>query len=194
MTRNKLGQTLLTLIEVNRECLPESLALILKREYGCHRRDMEKTELCLSQQLESAICAEKILEQLHQLESKSNCELTTIWVMLFLSSLVPNLTLGLQDIFTDAYLSKQYYDEWHNGTEIDQNETCHELKFGNGTKEIQFPELKAFAVCLNSESKFFYTITFLLLVNVFYLFEFLLLESKYEPTGLRKKIVVSIQI
>ncbi len=36
----QIGQTLLTLIEVNREALSESLPLVLKREYGCHRRDM----------------------------------------------------------------------------------------------------------------------------------------------------------
>ncbi len=38
LTKNVLGQTLLTLIEVNRESLSESLPLVLKREYGCHRR------------------------------------------------------------------------------------------------------------------------------------------------------------
>ncbi len=40
LQKNLLGQTLLTLIEVNRESLSESLPLVLKREYGCHRRDM----------------------------------------------------------------------------------------------------------------------------------------------------------
>ena len=38
LSTNKLGQTLLTLIEVNRANLTESLPLVLKREYGCHRR------------------------------------------------------------------------------------------------------------------------------------------------------------
>lgn len=37
LSKNVLGQTLLTLIEVNRESLSESLPLVLKREYGCHR-------------------------------------------------------------------------------------------------------------------------------------------------------------
>ena len=194
MSRNKLGQTLLTLVEVNRESLPESLALLLKREYGCHQRDMDNTELCLSKQLESAICAEKILEQLHQLEPKSNCELISIWVMLFLTSLVPNLTLGTMDIFSDAYLSKQYYDEWQSKTYAKNvSDICNELKL-NASEANEFPELKAFAACLNSESKFFYTIIFLVLVNFFYLIEFMVLDTKYEPTGLRKKIVVSIHL
>ncbi len=38
--KNLVGQTLLTIIEVNREAMSESLPLVLKREYGCHRRDM----------------------------------------------------------------------------------------------------------------------------------------------------------
>ena len=41
LSTNKLGQTLLTLIEVNRESLSESLPLVLKREYGCHRRYLD---------------------------------------------------------------------------------------------------------------------------------------------------------
>ena len=52
-------------------------------------------------------------------------------------------------------------------------------------------ELEAFAICLDSQTKFNYTIGFLLLSLVFYLTEFLVLDSKYEPTGLRKKISVS---
>ena len=34
--RNDLNQTLASIIEVNREDMPESLALVLKAEYACH--------------------------------------------------------------------------------------------------------------------------------------------------------------
>ena len=37
--RNYEGQTLLAIIEVNRVNLAESLPLVLKKEYGCHRRE-----------------------------------------------------------------------------------------------------------------------------------------------------------
>ena len=60
----------------------------------------------------------------------------------------------------------------------------------NNTKN---PELKAYATCLNAESKFFYTIAFLLIPLIFYLTEFLTLTSEYEPTGLRARIAVSLQ-
>ena len=65
------------------------------------------------------------------------------------------------------------------------NATCYELTEQNP------PELQAFASCLNSEAKFNYTIAFLLLPLVFYLTEFLMLRPEYEPTGLRKRIIVS---
>ena len=68
---------------------------------------------------------------------------------------------------------------------IEHNATCYELTEQNP------PELQAFASCLNSEAKFNYTIAFLLLPLVFYLTEFLMLRPEYEPTGLRKRIIVS---
>ena len=51
---------------MNRENLSESLPLVLKKEYGCHRRDMIRTELCLSVQLETSASASEIIQELHQ--------------------------------------------------------------------------------------------------------------------------------
>jgi hypothetical protein len=179
---------LLSLIEVNRESLPESLALVLKHEYGCHHRSMKQTELCLSRQLDSSDSAYQILEALHDMEPKTCCQIFWIWLLLFLTSLAPNLTLGTMDISADAILSQQYYNEWMNATFVsNQTQKCYNLTHNSSNGQHR---LEAFAVCLNSESKFLYTIAFLLLSLVFYLTEFLTLESKYEPTGLRKKISV----
>ena len=71
---------------------------------------------------------------------------------------------------------------------IKHNETCYELT------EQHPPELQAFSSCLNSESKFNYTIAFLLLTVIFYLLEFLTLRPEYEPTGIRQRIIVSTTI
>ena len=54
-------------MEVNRDSLSESIPIVLKREYGCHRRDMTKTELCLSEQLETSESAYEIIRELHAL-------------------------------------------------------------------------------------------------------------------------------
>ena len=188
LSRNQLGQTFLAMIEVNRENLQESLSLVLKREYGCHHRDMKRTEFCLSKQLESSDSGFHILQELYNMEPKSICEIVWIWFLLFLTSLVPNLALGIQDIFSDAYLSTEYYNDWKNETHTNKTAAdCNAYAISsNGTTT-----LKAFAVCLDSQTKFNYTIGFLLLSLVFYLTEFLVLGSKYEPTGLRIKISVS---
>jgi len=104
LSSNVSGQTLLTLIEVNRESLSESLPLVLKREYGCHRRDMRRTELCLSEQLETSASASEIIVELHQLEPKSFCQIFFIWAVLFFTSLMPNVSLATFDIASDSFL------------------------------------------------------------------------------------------
>lgn len=182
------GQTLLTLIEVNRESLSESLPLVLKREYGCHRRDLTRTELCLSEQLETSASAYEIIQELHQLEPKNCCQIFVIWATLFLTSLTPNIGLALADIISDAYLTVEYHGNMMNQTfNIHHKEKCNEYR-------IQKPvPLKAFAACLDSRSQFFYTIAFLLLPLIFYLTEFLTLRTDYEPTGLRRRILVSLR-
>lgn len=182
--KNTLGQTLLTLIEVNRESLSESLPLVLKREYGCHRRDMIKTELCLSEQLETSESASEIIQELHQLEPKSLCQILVIWATLFLTSLTPNLGLAMSDIFSDAYLVVEYHSNMQNDSYVDtQANECHVL-------QAQSPiPLQAYASCLDSRSQFYYTLTFLLIPLIFYLTEFVTLRPEYEPTGLRRRIV-----
>ena len=105
ISKNLADQTLLTLIEVNREALSESLPVVLKKEYGCHRRDIGKTELCLSSQLESSASAAEIIKELQELEPKSCCAIFKIWAILFLTSLTPNIGLCTFDILSDSYLT-----------------------------------------------------------------------------------------
>ena len=71
----------------------------------------------------------------------------------------------------------------------DRSDNCQNFK--DEAKDEVYP-LEAYAVCLNSQSQFFYTIAFLILPLVFYLTEFITLTNDYEPTGLRQRIIVSI--
>ena len=150
---------------------------------------MYKTELCLSQQLESSESAYVIIEELHQLEPKNMCQISAIWVILFMTSLCPNLTLGFLDISSDIQLAREYYGDMLNPTLKNiNNQSCDNL-----TKQRDadgFP-LEAYSACLNIESKFFYTTIPLGVCFIINLVEFLVLESKYESTGLRKRILVS---
>ena len=85
--RNAEGQTLLAIIEVNRVNLAESLPIVLKKEYGCHRRDILKTEQCLSRQLESSMSSGQIIMELNDLEnSNSLSKRMKIWTIIFCRS------------------------------------------------------------------------------------------------------------
>ena len=53
---------------------------------------------------------------------------------------------------------------------------------------------EAYGDCFSYESRFNYTIFFLILTPFFWLFEFLTLRDDHEPTGLRKKLKVIINI
>ena len=78
--------------------LAESLPIVLKKEYGCHRRDILKTEQCLSRQvkeksiiwdnrlfqLESSMSAGQIISELNDLEnSNSMSKRLAVWAKFF---------------------------------------------------------------------------------------------------------------
>ena len=146
---------------------------------------MAKTELCLSSQLESSASAAEIIKELQELEPKSCCAIFKIWAILFLTSLTPNIGLCAFDILSDAYLTIEYWGNYQNAS-FNANQEYNCSQFNN----TEHPELRAYATCLNAESKFFYTIAFLLIPLIFYTTEFLTLRDEYEPTGLRQRIQV----
>ena len=60
---------------------------------------------------------------------------------------------------------------------------------------IFFPDVQvfpraAYEYCFDYESRFYYTIIFVLLTPLFWLFEFLTIRDEYEPTGLRQLVKV----
>ena len=110
--RNNLRQTILSIIEVNREDMPESLALVLKVEYACHAGDLTQAEICLSGQLETSNSSFEIIKGLHQLKQLSWCQKFNIWVILFVTWLVPSYGLTAFDWSSDGYLAYEYWNEW----------------------------------------------------------------------------------
>ena len=116
LIRNNLDQTLMSIIEVNREDMSESLALILKAEYACHAGDLIQAEICLSGQMETSNSAFEIIKGLHQLQPMTWCQQFQIWLTLFLTWLIPNYFLTAFDWYSDGYLAHQYWNEWNNET------------------------------------------------------------------------------
>ncbi len=52
------------------------------------------------------------------MEPKSFCQVLTIWLTLFFTSLSPNLGLAVSDIFSDAYLVVEYHSNMKNQTYV----------------------------------------------------------------------------
>ena len=125
--RNDLNQTLTSILEVNREDMPESLALVLKVEYACHAGDLTQAEICLSGQMETSTSSFEIIKGLHQLQPLTWCQKFNIWIVLFFTWLIPNYWLTGFDWFSDGYLTWAYYQEWNN-TDSNLTETCNDSK------------------------------------------------------------------
>ena len=68
MHKNNDGHTLLTLIEMNKHSLPETLITVLKCENAFHENNINATECCLRDQLESSLSTNEIIALLHQQE------------------------------------------------------------------------------------------------------------------------------
>ena len=118
--RNNEDQTLMTILELNRKCMSESLSVLLKLEYACHGTDLTPAEVCLSEQLETSLFTFDIIKQLHELQPVTWSEKLQTWITLFIPFLILNLGLTVQDWIFDGYLAHQYWQQWTNET-LSQN-------------------------------------------------------------------------
>ena len=94
--------------------MTESIPAILKKEYGCHRYHMSRTEECFAKQLESSITTEHILQDLNNLEEKVPFKVYIGIIISFFAA----FGLWLMDVISDGYLTSQYYEELENSTQI----------------------------------------------------------------------------
>ena len=164
--------------------LAESLPIVLKKEYGCHRRDILKTEQCLARQLESSMSASQIIMELNDLEnSNSFSRRSKIWMILFVAWLCPSIGSTAVDIFFDSLLAIQYYHQYNNNTYVNKSiERCEEcqMAFKSPVFNTTRSTIHCFEYCFSTEARLGYTLTFLLLPIVFYLIEFLTLTDRYQ--------------
>ena len=193
MCHDKYSFLILSLCRVNlAECLP----IVLKKEYGCHRRDMLKTEQCLARQLESSMSSGQIIMELNDLENANSfSKRSKIWLTLFVSWLVPTVGITFVDIFFDSLLAIEYYHQFNNmsyvNKSIEKCDRCQEV-FLKPDFNTTRTTLHCFESCFSTQARLGYTLTFLLLPILFYLSEFLTLTERYEVTTLRHKLSSSL--
>ena len=114
--RNKLGETLMGMIEVHWEHMVESMSVLLKLEYACHAHDLTNAQICLSGQIETSLFSFEIIKALKRLEPMTWSEKLHIFMSLFIPHLLLNVGLTMSDWFADGFLVNYYWNEWHNET------------------------------------------------------------------------------
>ena len=95
------------------------------------------------------------------MEKKKRGTKFLIWLSLFVGSIFIPVSAYVTDVITDSLLSGSYYKEWKQEHTLPT--FCH------NTSNITFAE---YPLCLSNKAKFIYSLTFIVLPWVFYLFEF----------------------
>ena len=116
--KDEFGQTLLTLIEINRVSLQESLIIVIRKELDLHNNELHQAEKCLRNSLDSSISTYEIVSLLHQQVPKTTCERIYRWFFLVLFSVLTGVVLTVIDIYSDISLSTEYYKNMTNPTEV----------------------------------------------------------------------------
>ena len=141
--KNYFGQTLLALIEINQESLLESLIIVIRLELDLHNSDIRLAENCLRNHLQSSESTHAIISLLHQQVPASLCYKVYNWTVLILVTLITGVGLTFFDIYSDIFISTEYYRNMTNQTAVDfLNESCSDTKlFNDETIGFKLPTL-----------------------------------------------------
>eukprot|EP00092_Neocalanus_flemingeri_P014096 GFUD01015205.1.p1 GENE.GFUD01015205.1~~GFUD01015205.1.p1 ORF type:complete len:1185 (+),score=225.12 GFUD01015205.1:258-3557(+) len=174
--------------------MTESIPPILKKEYGCHRQHIARTEECFAKQLESSVTTEHILKDLNNLEENVSFKVYLGILISFFAA----FALWLTDVVSDGHLTKHYYQDFtgfnrnlsvlecniprHSTTNvlIRNESTCDDLGIFN---ELQTNSHKS----LDAQQRFYWTLLFVILPFVLNCQEYLTLKNEYEITKTRKR-------
>ena len=136
MHKNNDGHTLLTLIEMNKHSLPETLITVLKCENAFHENNINATECCLRDQLESSLSTNEIIALLHQQEKNDLSTKICNWIILILITIITSILFTFWDMYSDYSLLVEYHSDMNNLTKVDElKEKCDSLI--NGMNNLQ---------------------------------------------------------
>ena len=139
--KNYFGQTLLALIEINQESLLESLIIVIRLELDLHDSDIRLAENCLRNHLESSESTHAIISLLHQQVPASLCYKVYNWTVLILVTLITGVGLTFFDIYSDIFISTEYYRNMTNSTAVDflDGRCSHIKQFNEETIGFKLP-------------------------------------------------------
>lgn len=152
-----------------------------------HEADQLKLQRCLRSQLKSSAEAAIILEQSRALQGipKTDKELKAergkVWSKLFFASLLLSLLFNAIDTGSDILIMFRYYGELVGETISTSNTTCgsdsdnsevYETPVCENLTAHELISIQCFPQALSAESKFGYTLFFLLVPWPFFIYEF----------------------
>ena len=173
------GRTLLNIIIAQGEALTFAREMIIKIERDFHRSEKgSKTIIplvqCFQDKLGPSRDVAKALKDEKSYLTPTDRKFRT-WVKVFLELLIP-LSIYLQDVITDSFLTERYYEDFMNPTQPDKtHENCSETilpLIEDLSQILKIPkELKPGPI-------FYYSLAFLLIPIGCYFFEWYFQESQ----------------
>ncbi|XP_023333011.1 uncharacterized protein LOC111704873 [Eurytemora carolleeae] len=195
-SRNKYDQTLLHMVAIQGPELEEQKLLILRKEIEIHclselthESDQLKLQRCLRSQLKSSAEAAIINEQSRALQGipktvrELKAEKGKIWSKLFFSTLFLSLIFNAIDTGSDILIMIRYFNELVGKLEISEdtcvtdtypgiyNDTAFDCEEANWEKGNNIT-IKCFPLKMDPQSKFGYTLFFILVPWPFFIYEF----------------------
>jgi hypothetical protein len=194
-SRNNYDQTLLHMVAIQGPELEEQKLLILRKEIEIHcvselthESDQLKLQRCLRSQLKSSAEAAIINEQSRALQGipktarELKAEKGKIWSRLFFSTLFLSLIFNAIDTGSDILIMIRYFNELVGKTDesscapdtkniVAYNDTaftCEQENWDNGANIT----IKCFPLKMDPQSKFGYTLFFILVPWPFFIYEF----------------------
>lgn len=192
-SRNLSGDTLLHTVALQGPELEEQKLLILRKEIQIHcvseithEADQLKLQRCLRTQLKSSSEAAIILEQSRALQgipktdNELKAERSKVWSKLFFASLLLSLVFNAIDTGSDILIMVRYYGELVGKNLVEGNNTCFNERESFDSQAVCFNHstaddlisIQCFPIALSPESKFGYTLFFLLVPWPFFIYEF----------------------
>ena len=112
-------------------------------ELTLHNNDVRLAENSLRNHLESSESTHAIISLLHQQVPASLCYKVYNWTILILVTLITGVGLTFFDIYSDIFISTEYYKNMTNSTAVDfLNESCSDTKlFNDETIGFKLPTL-----------------------------------------------------
>ena len=159
-------------IREQKELLPDTKNKTLEKEKEIRQEKQDRHYLnlqkCLQVNLGTSMQTNQVLNLMESTRQPRKWSIVVKIMISLLAVYLFQLGLYLVDVVTDSLVAIYYHHQWsvHNSS----NDVCYPMSNKNNNTNITF-DLRDYPKCLTNQSKFTYTMAFILLPSIFYLIE-----------------------